>query len=152
MGLGKAVIAAVVTATLCLALQGCGGKAQRQSPLAAEVVGTAHKYLGVPYVYGGKSPRGFDCSGLMWYVFRQHGIRLPDSSWKQATVGRAVDRDDLLPGDLVFFQSNGRVGHVGLYIGDGTMIHAPGKGKRVRKAKLSEKYYRQHYATARRPI
>ncbi|MDR1164430.1 MAG: C40 family peptidase [Deltaproteobacteria bacterium] len=131
---------------------GCGPKTQGVSPLALKVTQSAHSYLGTPYVYGGKSPKGFDCSGLVWYVFRLHGISLPDSSWKQANAGVKVSRDEMLPGDLVFFQSRGRVDHVGVYIGEGWMIHAPGRGKKVRKANLEEKYYRQRFATARRVI
>jgi cell wall-associated NlpC family hydrolase len=133
-------------------LAGCGGKRGKPSPLASEIIDTAHQLIGVPYVYGGRSPKGFDCSGLVWYVYRQHGINLPDSSWKQAGIGEKVGRDDMLPGDLVFFQSSGKVDHVGVYIGGGKMIHAPGKGKRVRKADLTEKYYRKHLVTVRRVI
>lgn len=151
MGHVRTAILMLTILCLGLLLQGCGGKGTaKRSPLADEIVGTAHKYLGVPYEYGGRSPSGFDCSGLVWYVFREHGIKLPDSSYKQAAVGEKIDKNELQPGDLVFFQSDGRVGHVGLYIGDGTMIHAPGRGKRVRKASLSDTYYKTHYATARR--
>jgi cell wall-associated NlpC family hydrolase len=148
----KTLAALLILSLASLALSGCGGKRPKPSPLAQEIVDTAQQYLGVPYVYGGRSPKGFDCSGLVWYVYRQHGIELPDSSYKQAGHGERIPQDEMMPGDLVFFQSGGRVNHVGLYIGDGVMIHAPGKGKRVRKAKLSEKYYRRHFATVRRVI
>ncbi|MDR2406451.1 MAG: C40 family peptidase [Deltaproteobacteria bacterium] len=131
---------------------GCGGKHRRASPLASQVVNTAHKYIGVPYVYGGKSPKGFDCSGLVWYVYRQHGVELPASSRKQAGTGLKVDKSEMQPGDLVFFQNNGRVDHVGLYIGDDFMIHAPGRGKKVTKANLKQNYYRKHFAHVRRVI
>jgi cell wall-associated NlpC family hydrolase len=145
-----AILLAIAAAAL-LALPGCGGHA-RVRPLAKAVAGTAEKYLGTPYKSGGRSPKGFDCSGLVWYVYRQHGIELPDTSYKQSQAGRRVDRDELAPGDLVFFRSGRRVDHVGLYVGDGFMIHAPGKGKKVRRANLDGKYYRQHYVTARRFI
>jgi cell wall-associated NlpC family hydrolase len=133
-------------------LMGCGGKRGRTSPLAADIINTAQMYIGVPYVYGGKSPKGFDCSGLIWYVYRQHGIELPVSSSKQASAGYKISKKEMRPGDLVFFQSRGRVNHVGLYIGDGMMIHAPGSGKKVRKANLSDDYYQKTFATVRRVI
>jgi cell wall-associated NlpC family hydrolase len=117
-----------------------------------DVAKTAHSYIGVPYVFGGRSPKGFDCSGLVWYVYRQHGIDLPTSSAKQARVGEHVDRDELLPGDLVFFQSSGSIDHVGLYVGGNKMIHAPGKGRKVVKVNIASKYYRQHFVGGRRPI
>jgi cell wall-associated NlpC family hydrolase len=113
---------------------------------------TALKYLGTPYVSGGRSPKGFDCSGLVWYVYSQHGIELPKTAYKQAAVGRRVKFGELRPGDLVFFTSSRRVDHVGVYVGDGIMIHAPGKGKPVRKAELDKKYYKDHFVTARRVI
>jgi cell wall-associated NlpC family hydrolase len=146
---------ALVGAALLLALltlPGCGGKRDRLSPLAKAVAGTAQKYLGAPYVSGGRGPKAFDCSGLSWFVYRQHGIELPDTSYKQSRAGRKVDRDELRPGDLVFFRSGRKVDHVGVYVGDGYMVHAPGRGKKVRRANLEEKYYRQHYVTARRFI
>ncbi|MDR2612390.1 MAG: C40 family peptidase [Deltaproteobacteria bacterium] len=148
--LPAALIAAAVA--VLLALPGCGGKRAGEPALAKIVVGTAEKYLGTPYVSGGRGPKGFDCSGLVWYVYRLNGIELPESSYRQSRVGREVDRDELMPGDLVFFRSGRRVDHVGLYVGDGFMIHAPGRGKKVRRANLEERYYRQHYVTARRVL
>ena len=84
--------------------------------------------LGVPYRYGGSSPSGFDCSGLVAYVYAKLGIRLPHNAAAQYSYGRAVDRGHLKPGDLVFFHG---LGHVGLYIGQGRIIHAPQSGERV---------------------
>lgn len=134
-----------------LMLSGCGVKSG-QSGLGMEVAHTAQKYIGTPYVFGGRSPKGFDCSGLVWYVYKQYGVDLPPSSAKQAGAGQKISRDDLVPGDLVFFQTKGRIHHVGLYIGGGKMVHAPGQGKKVVKVSLQEKYYRTHYAYARRVI
>lgn len=102
------------------------------------VVDIALQYLGVPYVYGGSTPAGFDCSGLVQYVYRQVGVSLPRTSRAQYGVGQhiAADRVDLLqPGDLVFFGTNGdptRVHHVGMYVGGGNYIHAPYTGTVVR--------------------
>lgn len=110
-----------------------------------EVVGIALQYLGVPYVWGGSSPAGFDCSGLTSYCYRQIGISLPRTSASQYRVGRhiAPDRVDLLvPGDLVFFGRNGdpdRVHHVGIYVGDGNYVHAPQTGDVVKVSSLTER-------------
>lgn len=113
---------------------------------------TAAKYIGAPYVYGGRGPKGFDCSGLALYVYKQHGVKLPPTSKTQAKAGEPVNKKELLPGDLVFFRTSalGGVGHVGIYIGDGKFIHAPGTGKRVKKAGLDEKYFKARYHSARR--
>ncbi|MDR2353316.1 MAG: C40 family peptidase [Deltaproteobacteria bacterium] len=135
-----------------LVLGGCGAKSPQAPPLALAVTQTAGKYLGTPYVFGGRSPKGFDCSGLVWYVFRENGIELPSNSGKQAKKGVRISFDELRPGDLVFFQKRGRINHVGIYVGDGKMIHAPGRGKKVRFASLDSDYFRKTFAQARRVI
>jgi cell wall-associated NlpC family hydrolase len=139
----------LLIASISLVLSGCASK-KSSSGLGMEVARTAHKYIGTPYKYGGRSPKGFDCSGLVWYVYKQYGVSLPDASHKQASAGVKVKRDELVPGDLIFFQTNGRIHHVGLYVGGNKMIHAPGQGKKVIKTSLKDKYYRSHYATSRR--
>lgn len=143
-------LALVLGAFLALIiLPGCGKKPS-SSTLGVKAALTAKKFIGAPYVYGGRSPKGFDCSGLVWYVYRQYGLKLPNSSKKQAAVGRKVARSELIPGDLVFFKSKAQVDHVGIYIGQGQMIHAPGRGRRVTTVSLAEKYYQTHFVTARR--
>ncbi|HMD45950.1 MAG TPA: NlpC/P60 family protein [Acidimicrobiales bacterium] len=107
------------------------------SGTGSSVVATAEKYLGVPYQWGGTSPSGFDCSGLVQYVYGQLGVSLPRTSEEQATVGTAVPSlADARPGDLVFFAgSDGTAsapGHVGIYLGNGQMIDAPYTGADVR--------------------
>ncbi len=110
------------------------------------VVGIAMRYLGVPYVWGGSSPRGFDCSGLVSYVFAQIGVSLPHSSYAQFGMGTAVSISELQPGDLVFFTG---ASHVGIYIGGGQFIHAPHTGDVVKISSLSG-YYSSNFAGGRR--
>lgn len=108
-------------------------------------VETALSYHGVPYLWGGASPAGFDCSGLITYVFGQHGISLPHYSGAQFLLGEKIDPSDLKPGDVVFFGSP--VYHVGMYVGGGYFLHAPRTGDFVKLSKLAE---RDDYAGARR--
>lgn len=110
------------------------------------VVETALAYSGIPYVWAGETPSGgFDCSGLVLYVFRQHGVNLPHYSRLQFTMGEPVTPTDLRPGDTVFFGTP--VYHVGIYAGGGYFIHAPRTGDVVKLSKLAE---RKDYAGARR--
>jgi len=99
-----------------------------------DVVAIARQYLGAPYVWAASGPNSFDCSGFTMFVYRQVGISLPHSSRAQINCGARVSRSDLEPGDLVFFGSP--IHHVGLYIGDGMMIHAPQTGDVVKIAPL----------------
>jgi peptidoglycan DL-endopeptidase CwlO len=97
----------------------------------AAVVAIAKRYLGVPYVYGGTSPNGFDCSGFVQYVYRQLGVSLPRTTGAQYGAVRHVSRSQAQAGDIVFFFSGGGVSHVGIYLGGGMMIAAPHTGARV---------------------
>jgi cell wall-associated NlpC family hydrolase len=112
------------------------------------VVGIAMRYLGTPYVWGGASPGGFDCSGLVMYAYAQMGISLPHYTGAQWNVGVPVSRSDLQPGDLVFFDG---LGHVGIYIGGGQFIHAPHTGDVVKISSMTG-WYAETYVGARRII
>ncbi|HEX9416404.1 MAG TPA: NlpC/P60 family protein, partial [Gaiellaceae bacterium] len=110
------------------------------------VVAIAMRYLGVPYVWGGESPSGFDCSGFVMYVYAQVGVSLPHNAAMQYGYGTPVSMSQLEPGDLVFFYG---LGHVGLYIGGGSFIHAPHTGDVVKISSLSG-YYASNFVGARR--
>jgi peptidoglycan DL-endopeptidase CwlO len=109
-------------------------------------VGIAMQYLGTPYVYGGASPGGFDCSGFIMYVFAQIGVSLPHNAAAQYGYGTPVGRSQLQPGDLVFF--NG-LGHAGIYVGGGSFIHSPHTGDVVKISGMSG-WYASTYVGARR--
>ena len=125
----------------------------KQSATAASskgqaIVNSAMKYLGVPYVWGGTSPKGFDCSGLVQYVCRQNGISVNRVAADQRRNGVYVSRENLQPGDLVFFAKGGYIHHVGIYVGNGNMIHAPQTGDVVKISSINTSYRRQTYAGA----
>ena len=112
------------------------------------VVGIAMQYLGTPYVWGGASPGGFDCSGFVMYVYAQVGVSVPHNAAMQYnTVGTYVSRDQLEPGDLVFFDG---LGHVGIYIGGGQFIHSPHTGDVVKISSLDDSWYAATYVGAKR--
>lgn len=114
-----------------------------------QIVKTALNYLGTPYIRGGNSEDGFDCSGFVQTVFRMNGIELPRSSIEQYKKGDPI-KDNLKRGDLVFFKINGRsVSHVGIYVGDGKFIHAPRINQKVRIEPLDLPYYQKRYVGAR---
>lgn len=119
---------------------------------ARTAIQNAFALLGTPYRWGGNSPDGgFDCSGLVGYVFRTIGIDLPRVSRAMADQGTKVDsRDALTEGDLVFFGKRGHVDHVGIYIGNGQFLHAPRTGRDVTVSSLTSGYWAQKYLEARR--
>ena len=120
----------------------------RRPRSTAGVVGIAMQYLGTPYVWGGSSPSGFDCSGFVMYVYAQVGISLPHNAAMQYnTVGVPVSQAELQPGDLVFFDG---LGHVGIYIGGGQFIHAPHTGDVVKISSLYDSWYASTYVGAKR--
>ena len=121
--------------------------------LGGQAVALAYEFLGVPYVWGGATPSGFDCSGLTMYVYAQLGIKLGHYTGFQYYEGRRVARDQLQPGDLVFFRANslGVPQHEGMYIGNGSFIQAPHTGDVVRISSLYDTRYAMAYVGAVRP-
>ena len=115
------------------------------------IAALAESQLGAAYRFGGDSPQGFDCSGLVRYVFEQAGIAVPRTAQQLQLAAEPVPADQLQPGDLVFFRiASGRVEHVGIYVGDGTFVHAPRSGRPVRSELLGDDYYQRRYAGAGR--
>ena len=119
------------------------------------VIDLAHKQLGKPYVWGAEGPNSFDCSGLIYYVYKNAAsITLPRTSSDQYSAGVAVSRSNLKAGDLIFSSTDGtgNITHVAIYVGDGQMIHAPRNGKNVEKVSISNSYWNKAYVGARRVL
>ena len=119
------------------------------------VIDLAHKQLGKPYVWGAEAPNSFDCSGLIYYVYKNAAsITLPRTSSDQYSAGVAVSRSNLKAGDLIFSSTDGtgNITHVAIYVGDGQMIHAPRNGKNVEKVSINNSYWNKAYVGARRVL
>lgn len=110
----------------------------------------ATRMLGKPYHYGGASPRGFDCSGLVYYAYHKAGYKVPRTSQQQYHDSLSVKRAYIREGDLLFFRIEGKVSHVAVYLGDNRFIHAPSSGKRVTIASLDDPYWKQRLTKAGR--
>ena len=129
-----------------------GEPAPSAAELRERLAATAESFIGVDYAWGGTSTRsGFDCSGLVLAVYQLNGLAMPRSVRDQFQAGSAVSADGMSKGDLVFFSASpgGGLSHVGIYIGDGVFIHAPGSGKNVRRESLGSGYFRTRFAGAR---
>lgn len=115
------------------------------------ILANAEKYIGVPYVFGGASPEGFDCSGLIWYVLSEMGYTAARTAADQYSMGASVEKENLQAGDLVFFADTytSGISHVGIYAGGGRFLHAPNTGETVSYSSLSG-YWADHYHGARR--
>ncbi len=139
---------------LTLTLTGCSFLPVSQVPAtgaSTQVVSTAFKMLGRPYRYGGSTPSGFDCSGLVQFSFQQAGLNVPRTALEQYERSTPVPDNRLQPGDLLFFTLNSRrVAHVGIYVGDGKFIHAPAIGKQVMESRLDEPFWHGHLVRAGR--
>jgi len=139
---------------VALLAAGCSSAPVLDTPTydsAARASTVAASMVGKPYRYGGHSPRGFDCSGLVYYSYQHAGLSVPRSteSLRQATHKIAVS--GLTQGDLLFFNQDGKFSsHVGIYLGHDRFVHAPSRGKRVRVDYLSDDYWQRHFVDARR--
>ena len=127
-------------------------KASGEPVTGADILAETEQYLGIRYVHGGESPKGFDCSGLIYYVLRTLGYSAPRSVAAQARMGTPVGNDLLQPGDLVFFATLGgkTPTHVGIYAGDGQFLHAPNSRSKVSYGDLTSGYWLKCYIGARR--
>jgi cell wall-associated NlpC family hydrolase len=120
------------------------------APDMYSVVGTALALRGTPYRNGGADPNGFDCSGFVWYVYAQHGVRVARTVTEQFGSTAEVPPDAIAPGDLLFFDTSGGVSHVGLAIGGNEFVHAPSSRGEVRVERLSAPYWSQRFLGAHR--
>jgi cell wall-associated NlpC family hydrolase len=164
----RRIVAAAVWPLLTLSigtlfLTACGSRSPVRTGIVAprieanpnDILFRAISLVGTPYRYGGNTPEGgFDCSGLIGYIFSDvAGARLPRSAADiDRLVAPAVSRKALIGGDLVFFRDGGSVSHIGIYVGEGRFVHAPSRGGTVRLDALDGDYWRQHYSGAKRLI
>jgi len=126
-------------------LEGSSSTPTPGAPWRQSIIATAETYLGVPYVWGGTTSSGFDCSGLVWRVFKQNGIEIPRTGGPQYREGEKLTRDELLPGDLVFFSTyTSGPSHVGIYAGDGRFIQAESSDHGARYSELDGAYWRDN--------
>ena len=124
---------------------------QTPTSVAQQAVSIALRQVGVPYRYGGNTPRGFDCSGLVHYSYQRAGKIVPRTTTQLWNATSAVDNDDIRVGDLLFFRFDGKMSHVGMYVGNSRFVHAPSSGKTVSVESLSSDFYRQAFIRAGRP-
>lgn len=146
---------------LCLLAQGCGkskvgdsGPAGSRIKSGPAVAATAKSQIGRKYKYGGMSPKtGFDCSGLIHWSYKQHGVTVPRQAKDQAKAGWAVKKSQLKPGDIVVFRISSRSGiHTGIYSGKGNFVHSPSSGKQIREDSLNSDYWQRRYVAGRRVL
>lgn len=148
------IIRVLSLAITVLALAGCG--ATPPAPAAPTTAGhraatIALDQVGTPYRYGGTSPSGFDCSGLVHYSYRLAGVQVPRTTRQLWSATRPVGRNELRAGDLLFFSIEGKMSHVGLYLGEQRFVHAPQSGRKVSVASLDSAFYKAALIRAGRP-
>jgi len=156
----RLLLSLVLATTISLPAQTPDSQAgTRVAGVSSSLLDKAKAFLGTPYRYGGRSPKGFDCSGFVSFVFDSFGVALPRSSVHQAKQGESIDLDEIQPGDLLFFKTRGkqnRISHVGIYMGDGQFIHAGSwgsrKGRCVKVSELDGDYYVKRLVSARRVL
>ena len=162
------IIRVFTLAITVLALAACGSNPPVQStvergsagqPVSSAVRTTAGQraaaialdQVGIPYRYGGTSPSGFDCSGLVQYSYRQAGLNVPRTTGQLWSAASPVGRSELRAGDLLFFSIEGKMSHVGLYLGERRFVHAPQSGRKVSVASLDSPFYKAALIRAGRP-
>jgi cell wall-associated NlpC family hydrolase len=121
-------------------------------PLRAQVIFTAMQMVGVPYLWGGSTPAGFDCSGLVQYAYSNAGLQLPRTAAEQLAASTPLTLEDAVAGDLLFFSDRSRTSHVAIYLGQGRFVHAPNGGNSVSLDDLASSYWRMHFSRAGRII
>ncbi len=150
----RAVLAvAVLLLVACTSVprgQQMGAVVPVPDPIAASAATTALSLVGRPYKYGGASPAGFDCSGLVYYSYLQAGLKAPRSSELQYLAASPVLLQQAQRGDLLFFRIDGKVSHVAIYLDAGRFVHAPSSGKAVELGSMDSSYYRSHFIGAGR--
>lgn len=142
---------------LAILLAGCAGSNYKPTPetdaLRRGIVLEALGQIGRPYRYGGATPDGFDCSGLVLYVYAQQGLSVPRSTGEQHASGETIDLDEAEPGDLLFYSFKGTgIDHVAVYLGDGQAVHAPSSGRQVIVAPVGNRWWTDRYVDAVRVI
>lgn len=141
---------------LMVSIAGCATRPREASPQSIAqrhaIVLEALGQIGRPYVYGGTTPEGFDCSGLVQYVYRQAGLGMPRSTREQRAMAQEIDLDDAEPGDLLFYRFHGWFGidHVAIYLGDGEAVHAPATGRSVIVAPVGNRWWMNRFVEAAR--
>jgi murein DD-endopeptidase len=149
-----ALLRAAVMCLISFIFAGCAHTPtpQGDTAIGLEAADTAVSMIGKPYRYGGYTPGGFDCSGLVYFSYAQVGRAVPRTTGDQKRRARPVPYRSMRRGDLVFFSERGRrYSHVGIYVGDEKFVHAPSSGKHVRIDSLLDPYWRRHFLDARRP-
>lgn len=124
--------------------------AQVADPVRARIVFTAVQMVGVPYEWGGSSPAGFDCSGLVQYVYSNAGLHLPRTAAAQMDASAPLTLENAQAGDLLFFRDGNRTSHVAIYLGQGRFVHAPSTGQQVSLDSFGNAYWRMRFARAGR--
>ncbi len=130
---------------------GCASTPASNTSVGERAAAVAIEQVGVPYRYGGSTPTGFDCSGLVHYSYATIGKSIPRTTGGQWADLTPVDNQNLRTGDLLFFSIAGKMSHVGMYLGEGRFVHAPSTGKTVSVASLRSDYYRKAFIRAGRP-
>lgn len=155
----RALLHLSVTFLLTLSLAGCGLKGLGGTPppsaKASQVVKTAYSQMGKKYRLGGDSPRkGFDCSGLIWWAYKKHGITVPRITTDQARAGSSIPKSRAAPGDIVVFRTSSapRGLHTGIYAGGNSFIHSPRRGEKVRMESMEVPYWKNKLTSVRRVI